>query len=403
MATFVCVSRDPQGVERREYQDAADAESLTSRLRREGRTVLTLAPAGSLADRVRRVWRNRRVGTTDIVFAERQLAMMLKNGIDLSTALQSLARQTTHDRLRAVFEKTLSDVVGGEPLSTALARHPSLFPPVAVGLVRAGEETGKLGECLEEIARLGMRDLEIRSRVQGAFLYPVIVLSIASLVVLGFLLFVLPRFIEVFKSSGAELPLPTQILILLSLALRNGWPLIVAGIAAAGYGFWALRRTEAGRVRLDRLGFRLPLFGRLVLLSALSRFSRTLGTLLKSGVPMDRALAIAATVCDNFALEKTLLQVRDAVVRGTTLAEALRASEMMPDMLVQMVTSGEISGSLDEMLREVGEFYDLEPTHAIRNLVTALEPIMLITMGVVVAGMALAVLLPLFRMSQVYR
>ncbi len=403
MPTFICTIRDSLGSLRKERRDAADRQSLLALLKRDGVQVLEVRPENRLLAAIGRLYRNRRVSMADIAFAERRLAMMLRNGIDLATALDSMSRQSTNDRLRDVFAEISKGVMSGDALSDCMQRAPEFFTMTAVGLVRAGEESGKIGECLDEVARNGLRDVEMRSRILSAFMYPVIVLVIAVGIVIFFLTVVLPRFMGVFESFDTEIPLPTRILLGVNSVLANGWPVILVALFGGGYLLARYWKTEAGRLRIDGMFLALPLFGRLALLSGLSRVSRTLGSLLRSGIPVDRALAVVADVTDNARLRQVLRNARNAVVSGSTLHEALSASGLMPEMLLQMVNSGEISGSLPAMLEEVGEFYEMETSIAIRNLTTALEPIMLVFMGVVVGAMALAVLLPLFRMTQAFK
>lgn len=343
------------------------------------------------------------VSRQTIVLFTRQLAALVRAGLPLAQSLESLVWQERNQKFRAVIEVIKSDIEKGGSFSEALARYPKLFSPLYVGMIEAGEAAGILGDVLERLARVSLQELEVRTKLQAAFTYPIILLSVALLVVLFLLVGAVPKFLDIFKSSNAELPLATVILLSVSSALRRFW--LVLLLAMAGIVVVAVRYygTPQGRLFCDRAVLQVPVFGEIYLKMVTARLTRSLSALTKSGIPLLRALEISKAVVTNLVLLNALETIRAGVTQGKSLTELFRSSGIFPPMVVQMVSVGETTGQLDAMLSEVANFYELEMEYFLRNLTSSLEPILLLLMGLMVGFIALAVLMPVFQLVKVFK
>ncbi|RJP22566.1 MAG: type II secretion system protein GspF [Deltaproteobacteria bacterium] len=333
----------------------------------------------------------------------RQLATLVGAGVPLVAALQSVASQIDDPQCRKVLLDVQESVRGGAPLARAVEARPSVFPELYASMVRAGEESGTLGLALSRLADHLEEHARTRNRVRSALAYPLLMAVVAALVVVFLLTFVVPKIVGIFSHLGQALPLPTRVLIAVTDALAAGWWAIL--LFAGGATLLARRRlaTERGKRSLDAFLLKLPLVGRLAHLSALSRFARTLSTLVSGGIPVDRALRIVAPVVGNVVMGDSVVAAADRVVEGATLSDALRAHAEIPQTLIQMVAVGEESGTLGNMLDRAADAMDEETEARLSRLLSLLEPAIILAMGTVVAFIVVSILLPLLDISRIVR
>jgi general secretion pathway protein F len=333
----------------------------------------------------------------------RQLATLVGAGVPVVSALQSLAAQSDAGNFRRVLVDISENVRGGVPLARALEAHPGIFPELYASMVRAGEESGMLALSLSRLADHLEEQARTRSRVRAALTYPLIMASVAALVVVFLLTFVVPKIVGVFAHLGRALPLPTRILIGITHVLTGGWWAILAAACLAALWLRHFLSTPAGRRTRDALSLGLPLVGRVIHLQALSRLARTLSTLVAGGIPVDRALGIVSPVLGNAVISERVDAAAKKVVEGSTLSDALRAHAEIPPTLVQMVAVGEESGKLDFILGKMADALDVEIDTRVAKLRSLLEPVIILTMGLVVAFIVVSVLLPLLEISTIVK
>jgi general secretion pathway protein F len=333
----------------------------------------------------------------------RQLSTLLGAGVPLVGALQSVATQVDDPESRQVLFDLLEAVRGGSPLARAVEAHPGTFPNLYASMVRAGEESGTLPLSLTRLADHLEEQARTRNRVRSALTYPLLMAVVAALVVVFLLTFVVPKIVGVFSHLGAALPLPTRILIGISDVLAATWWALLLLVAGSVLGIRRYLATDRGKRARDTLLLRLPLVGRLEHLSALSRFARTLSTLISGGIPVDRALRIVAPVVGNVVITGRIAASADRVVEGATLSESLRPHPEIPMTLVQIVAVGEESGALGDLLYRAADAMDEETNARLSRLLSLLEPLIILVMGTVVAFIVVSVLLPLLDISTLVR
>jgi general secretion pathway protein F len=331
----------------------------------------------------------------------RQLSTLVGAGVPVVSALQSLGSQLDDPEVRRVIADLQEAVRGGVPFGKAIEAHPKMFPELYASMVRAGEEGGMLPLSLSRLADHLEEQARTRNRVRSALTYPILMAVVASAVVVFLLTVVVPKIVGVFAHLGKALPLPTRILIAMTDALTAGWwvfLILIAGGIILGRRYLS---TTQGKRALDSLLLRLPLTGRISHLAALSRFSRTLSTLVAGAIPVDRALRIVAPVVGNAVIAEQIGAAADRVVEGTALSEALRVHAEIPATLVQMVAVGEESGKLDFILAKMADAIDGETEARLSRVLSLLEPLIILFMGIVVAGIVVSILLPLLEISQI--
>jgi type IV pilus assembly protein PilC len=322
---------------------------------------------------------------------------MINSGLSLLRALTILADQTENKRLAQTNGEVRSEVEKGTALSTALAQHPKVFNRLFVAMIRSGEVGGFLDQVLLRVAETLERDVALRSKIKSAMTYPVVVFAMVLLIVTAMLMFIVPMFKNLYASLGGTLPLPTRILIGVSNVVKHGFPFVILGIVLLTFGFRRWVATPSGRYRMDAFKLRAPIFGTLFHKSALSRFSRTLATLLRSGVPILQALEIVSDTVNNGVMSKAVRDVQDAVREGESLAVPLGKHAVFPAMVVQMLAVGEETGALDTMLSKVADFYDQEVEATVQALTSLIEPILIAVMGGAVGSMVIALYMPMFN------
>jgi type IV pilus assembly protein PilC len=340
----------------------------------------------------------RKVKDRDLAIYTRQFSTMIDAGLPLVQCLNVLAEQSDSKTLRQATNHVARTVEAGSTLADALRRHPRTFDDLYTNLVAVGEAGGILDVILQRLATYIEKAAALRRKVKSAMIYPASIIGVAFLVVIFMLTFVIPTFSQMFKGLGADLPLPTQVVVWLSDFVRSYILFIIAAVAGCLYGVRSYYRTDNGRATIDALLLRLPVFGLLIRKVAVARFTRTLGTLVASGVPILDGLRITAKTAGNVVVEKAVLQCRAAVTAGKTLAEPLRASGVFPPMVTQMISVGEQTGSLDAMLSKIADFYDDEVDTTVNALTALLEPMMIVVLGVMVGGLVVAMYLPIFKL-----
>jgi general secretion pathway protein F len=382
--------------------DGAGRNLVSQQLREQGIFPTELHESSS--PRARRRWSNLLVSlqrsTAELASATRQLATLIGAGLSLDVALATVAEQTDQPMIGRVLADVREEVIQGNPLHQALARHRAVFPDLFINMVQVGENSGTLDEALQRLADFLENQARTRARIQAALAYPVLMTLVGSGVLAFLFVFVVPKITRMLQEMEMALPWPTLLLINMVDLLAAWWWLLAIGLAAGITLLQRYRRTETGRLRTDQMLLKAPLFGRLLLLIATSRFSRTLGTLLQSGVPLIKALDISRNLLANrvlsLAVESAIVQVQE----GGSLAGALRESAVFPPMLAQVTAAGEQSGKLEEMLFRVADTYEHQSDLSITGMLSLLEPLMILFMGGVVGFAVLAILLPIFQASQ---
>jgi type IV pilus assembly protein PilC len=338
------------------------------------------------------------VSMRDIVIFTRQFATMINSGLPLVHSLDILAEQTENEALRKTISEVLYDVESGHTLADAMGKHPKIFTELYTNMVAAGEAGGILDTILLRLATFLEKNDALIRKIKGAMIYPAVIFSVAGAAVLILLIFVIPTFQQMFEAAGIPLPLPTRIVIGMSAFLQAWWWAVFAGIIG---GFFALRayyKTHQGQLVIDSILLKMPVLGDLQRKSAVSRFTRTLGTLVSSGVSILEGLEITAKTAGNRVIHDAVMGSRASIAGGETIAGPLKESGVFPPMVVQMINVGEQTGGLDEMLTKIADFYDEEVDAAVEALLAAMEPIMIVVLGVIVGGMIVAMYLPIFDM-----
>lgn len=338
------------------------------------------------------------VGTRDIVIFTRQFATMINSGLPLVQALDILAEQTENEALRKVIQDVLYDVESGHTLADAMGKHPKVFTDLFVNMVAAGEAGGILDTILLRLATFLEKNDALVRKIKGAMIYPAVIFTVAAGAVAILLMFVIPTFQVMFDSAGVPLPLPTRVVIWMSIMLQGYWWAMIAGIVGAVFAIRQAYQTSGGRLAIDRLMLNIPILGNLQRKAAVARFTRTLGTLVSSGVSILEGLEITAKTAGNRVIHDAVMNSRASIAGGETIAGPLKESGVFPPMVVQMINVGEQTGGLDEMLSKIADFYDEEVDAAVEALLSAMEPIMIVVLGVVVGGMIVAMYLPIFDM-----
>ena len=338
------------------------------------------------------------VKTRDVVIFTRQFATMINAGLPLVQSLSILAQQTENKTLKDVTKAVVYDVEAGNTLADALAKHPKAFTGLYVNMVAAGEAGGILDTILLRLATFLEKNDALVRKVKGALVYPAVIITVAIVAVAVLLIFVIPTFSSMFASVNMELPLPTRVVIRASDILTRFWWAIILGAAALVLGFRAYYGTPDGRKNIDGLLLKAPVLGDLLRKSAVSRFTRTLGTLISSGVSILDGLEITAKTAGNRVVHDAVMQSRQSIAGGETIAGPLQASGVFPPMVISMISVGEQTGGLDEMLTKIADFYDAEVDVAVSALLSLMEPVMIVVLGVIVGGMVVAMYLPIFDM-----
>jgi len=398
MATFAFSGRTRSGenVTGERIGDTMDA--VVAALRREQIQVTRIQPAKAKAGAVAqaRKLKAKRVPSKNLAVFTRQFSVMIDAGLPLVQCLDILGNQEEHKYFAQVILATRTEVEGGKSLAEAMKSHPKVFDSLFCNMIAAGEAGGILDTILKRLATYIEKAVKLKGQVQSAMIYPIAVITIACVVIGVILWKVIPTFASLFAGLGAELPLPTRIVIALSNNLVRFMPFIIIGIGAAGWGFRTYYATEGGRRVIDRITLKMPILGPILRKIAVARFCRTLSTLMASGVPILDGLDITAKTSGNAIIEDAILTTRKSIERGETIAAPLKETGVFPGMVVQMIGVGEATGALDTMLGKIADFYEEEVDVAVEGLLTLLEPVMIAFLGGAVGGIVIAMYMPIF-------
>jgi type IV pilus assembly protein PilC len=338
------------------------------------------------------------IKTRDIVIFTRQFATMINAGLPLVQALDILAKQTENKAFAKVIEQVQHDVESGNTLADALRKHPKVFTDLFTNMVAAGEVGGILDVILLRLATFLEKSDALARKIKGAMVYPGVILAVAVGAVATLLIVVIPTFQAMFDGAGVALPGPTRFVIFLSAALQAYWYVILGAIAATVFLVRSIYKTDSGELAIDQLLLKAPIFGNLLRKTAVARFTRTLGTLVASGVSILEGLEITARTAGNRVIHDAVMESRASIAGGETISDPLKRAGVFPPMVVQMINVGEQTGGLDEMLTKIADFYDEEVDQAVEALLSAMEPIMIVFLGGIVGGMIVAMYLPIFDM-----
>ena len=367
-------------------------QPLPAKIREKGRGLDRQLTIPGLGDKVK---------TRDIVVFTRQFATMIDAGLPIVQCLDILQAQATVKPMRRAIQQIKDDVEAGASFNEALRKHPKLFDELYINMVAAGEVGGILDNIMNRLAVYMEKAARLRAKIKGAMIYPASIVTVAIAVTGILLIYVIPVFAELFSSFGQALPAPTQFVINLSNFTVRNVPYIGVVVGLFVVAIMWLYRTEQGRLAIDGFLLRLPVFGDLFRKSAVARFTRTLGTLVSSGVPILDALAITARTAGNRVVEKAVLATRVSISEGKTIADPLQQSKVFPPMVCQMIAVGETTGALDTMLAKIADFYEEEVDNAVANLTALMEPIVIVFLGVVIGGLVISMYLPIFQLGAV--
>jgi type IV pilus assembly protein PilC len=400
MAQFEYQARDSRGALVKGILEAPDSRAAASRLRSSGFTILTLAqkraPLGLSFGKFSLT--RQRVTVKDIAIFTRQFSTMLRSGISAVRCLNVLEEQTQNARFKEIIGTLRKDLEAGTSLSVSMARFPEIFSTLYTNMVAAGEVGGNLEEALDRLAAFSEKDIALRGKIKNALTYPIILLVLAVGVVVLLVAGVLPTFTSMLNELDVPIPLPTKITMGFSNILLGYWYLIIILIVGGSLLFRRYIRTPKGRTNWDRFKMKLPVLGSLTQKTALSRFTRTLATLLQSGVPLLQALDVCSRAVDNAVFSQEIQRISDGVREGIRIGTLMSQSDLFPPMVVQMTTAGEESGALEELLTKVSSFYDQEVESAVANLTATIEPVMLVLMGGIVGFILISLFLPYFAL-----
>jgi type IV pilus assembly protein PilC len=398
MPVYVWVAETKRGRKLKGEIDAANEAIALNQLKKRNFTVKKLKP------KPKDIFENisflkPRVTKKDLVVFTRQFSTMIDAGLPLVQGLTILAEQSENPTFKSILKEITKDVEGGSTLAEAMKKHPKVFDDLFVNLVAAGEVGGILDTILRRLATFIEKAERLKSQIKGAMTYPAVVVGIAIIVITVILIFVIPVFEDMFKSFGSALPGPTQIVVNMSRFMKGNAHWVILAVGAMIYAFKRYRGTQKGRKQTDALLLKLPIFGDLLKKTAVARFTRTLGTMISSGVPILDALEIVARTSGNVVIEEILYEVRGSIAEGQTIAEPLSENDIFPGMVIQMIAVGEATGALDTMLEKIADFYDEEVDAAVAALTSMLEPLLMLFLGGSIGGLVIAMYLPIFGMA----
>lgn len=407
MPQFEYLVKDRAGKDQTGVQESPDVATLVASLRSQGFIIVrvnelkqTKAFSLSRGQAGPKKGKGGGVKLDDLVVFSRQMATLVSAGIPLIQVIDILGDQVEKQKFIEILKQIHKDLQSGRSLSEAMQKHAKVFSVLFINMVRAGETSGSLEEILDRVASYLEKSSALQKKVKSAMMYPASVTIIAILITVGMMTFVIPKFAEIFEGLGAPLPGITQALIDASRFLSTNWFLCLAGCAGAGFSFYQFIQTKPGRLAWDSFTIKMPVFGPLLLKVAVSKFSRTLATLVKSGVAILPSLEITALTSGNKRIENTILALMDSVKKGETISSQLIKSDVFPQMVVRMIAVGEETGELEEMLIKIADFYDTQVDTAVDGLTSLIEPLIIVFLGVVIGGIVIALFLPILTMTQ---
>ncbi len=402
MPSFTYRVRESSGQAATGVLDAPSLQEAGRMLRAEGKIIIDLQNGGAAAQAQPAArMQKKRVKADDILLFTNQLSVMLETGVPLSEALEGIGQQTRHTGVAALVKDIADEVQAGSDLSTALKRHEKIFGELYISMVAASEASGTMGSMLGRLAEYLSSQREIRKQIRGAMAYPVCILSFSILIVTMMMIFVLPRFEGIYAGKQAILPLPTRILLGVGHVARHDWYLIVGGLCGLAVAGWYGLKTPTGKYWANRARLNVPILGGLYQKVYISRSLRTLATMLSSGVEMLNAIRITAAVAGNLLYRNMWMTMADHLSEGRTLSDELFATTLIPQSISQMIACGDKSGRLSDVMNRICDFCESDLRIGVKTLTAMMEPAMIIIMGVLVGGIAMALLLPIFSISSV--
>ncbi|PKM78579.1 MAG: type II secretion system protein F [Firmicutes bacterium HGW-Firmicutes-15] len=393
--------RDQQGRLKVGILEAEHKNIVIENLLGQGYYIVLLNEAPIISSNLRfdfNLYGLKKVRTRDLVTLNRQLSTMLAAGLSIMSSLKILGEQTANKRLKNAVLKIREDIEAGLALWEAFAKHPGIFSEIYISMIRAGELGGVMEVVLERLSYHLEREQEIKSKLKSASIYPVIVAAFAVLVIFFIIIFVMPIFVSMFESSGVRLPMPTLILLGMGAFLGKWWPHIVIGIIVLPLLMKCWGKTINGRYIYDTLSLQVPIIGKTVSRIAVARFARTMGTLVKSGIPVLQALEVTEDVVDNVVIGRAISRARTRIKEGQTIADPLMETGVFEPMVTQMIAVGEETGSLDEMLMRMSDYYERELIYTVDAMMAVLEPMLILVVALMVGGVIVATILPMFDM-----
>lgn len=410
MPSFEYLVKDKTGKDLKGVQDAQDATELVRQLKTQGYLVIRVeqvkkgAPILSFqkgeAAPVKRQGKSGGIALDDLVVFARQLATLVAAGIPLVQSLDILSDQVEKEKFRLILRRMYADVQSGKSLSESMQNHQKVFSALFIHMVRAGESSGRLQEILDRVAHYFEKSSALQKKVKAALMYPMVVSIMAFAITFVMLAFVIPKFATIFEGLNAKLPAPTQILINLSNYLAVNWWWILLLIGGGIFLFRKFIQSRAGRYWWDSFTLRMPVFGPIIMKVAVSKFSRTLSTLVRSGVAILAALEIVSKTSGNAKIERIITDLMGSVKRGESISGPLEKSGVFPSMVVRMIAIGEETGELEEMLTKIADFYDTQVDTAVSGLTSLIEPLIIGFLGIVIGGIVVALFLPILTLTQ---
>ncbi len=400
---FIYKAKDPSGKIVEGEMEASDKRIIADRLRNKRMIILNISEKkeSALKDLLGKINPFKpKVKPKEIVIFSRQLATLVGAGVPIVQGLSILTEQIESPHFKNIVNKVKEDIESGSAIAEALGKHPDAFGELFINLVKAGELGGILDVILERLADYAESSSDLKGKVKGALVYPAVVSTVAVGVTVFLLIFIIPTFGAVFMEFGKELPLPTQVLLDLSDILQKYIIFIIAGLIVLAVGLRQFYKTDTGSKKIDKIILKLPIFGALLRKVAIAKFTRTFGTLVKSGVPILEALDTVAHTSGNRVIEGAVLAAKEAIREGEKIADPLGKSGVFPPMVMQMISVGEETGNLDTMLSKIADFYDAEVNVAVEGLTSMIEPLIIVFMGVVIGAIVIAMFMPIFNMSQ---
>ncbi|MFQ5480771.1 MAG: type II secretion system F family protein [Thermodesulfobacteriota bacterium] len=404
MATFVYKGKTSGGIFKKGELAAGNLAQATASLRRQNIIPVSVTQKKGLYATLNSInipGLSKGISTKDLAIFSRQFATMIDAGLPLVQCLDILSSQHDNAEFKKILVEVKIAVEGGSTFSDALGKHPKVFDSLFVNLVNAGEVGGILDTILNRLAIFLEKNEQLKSKIKGAMTYPAVVIVIASLVVTGLLVFVVPIFENMFADFGQALPAPTQVVVMMSKFLQNYWYILIGAIVGIAVFINRAHKTEKGRMFIDGLLLRAPVIGDLLRKTATARFTRTLGTMISSGVPILEAMEIVSKTAGNAVVEKAIMTSKESLSQGKTLAEPLIECKVFPGMVTQMIAVGETTGALDAMLGKIADFYEQEVDVAVEAMTSLIEPMLMAFLGIAVGGLVIALYLPIFQIAGV--
>jgi len=399
MEQYKYTVKDAKGLNRSGLIEAADPEAASSILHERGFVVISIERKGQGLPFLGFL---KNVNLSTQANFTRQLATMIVSGLPLTDALVVLQKQTENEKMREIITSLANEIQAGNTFASALAKHSNVFSAAYINIVRSGEASGTLDSVLQKLADNLEREREFQSKVKGAFVYPIIIMIAMALVTSIMMIFVVPKLTELYVSLKVNLPLPTIILIALSKFMSSFWWLIIIAIVGLTSAYRRYRKTPHGSLVIDTLLMKIPVMGKLNRDSSMTELTRTLGSLVGAGVPILEALKIAGEVATNAVHRQAVSRAATLVEKGTTLSKAIAQEAVFPPILPQMIAVGEETGKMDDVLEKLAHYFDVEVEQQVKNLTTALEPIIMVILGIMVALLVISIILPIYSITSAF-